>query len=109
MNRDEKRRRNVGLLARVTERDVRVMAQLKRAGVIGLELGELRVSFDAYDGEIEIDGETASVASVASSGHVGGVGNLPIRPHVDGDGDDCENDHSGFEVVTRRPGDDEIN
>jgi hypothetical protein len=107
VNRDEKRRRNVGLLAQITERDVRVMAQLKRAGVISLELGELRVSFDAYDGEIEIDGDTTSVASVASSGHVGGVGDLPIRPHVDGD--DCENDHSGFEVVTGRPGDDEIN
>jgi hypothetical protein len=103
MSRDEKRRRNVGLLANVTERDVRVMAQLKRAGVIQIELGELRVSFDAYDGEIEVEGDSdsdsATVPMQRAEQH-------SLAPAAD---DDCDNDHSGFEVVTRRPGDDEIN
>ena len=34
-----------GLFDRVSDRDVRVAAQLRRAGVVSLEIGELRMTF----------------------------------------------------------------
>lgn len=92
----ERRQRNNGLLANVTERDVLVLGQLKRAGVVHLELGELRVSFDAY----------AEVEQVVG----GDDGSIDARALLNNAADDdCENDHSGFEVVKGRPDDDEIN
>lgn len=68
-----------GLFDKVSDRDVRVAAQLRRAGVVSLEIGELRMTFEP-EGASESDN-----AAPSTPPHSVSVGLAPSHASVDDD------------------------